>query len=219
MEIFRFSLGSLQANCYLLVKNEKCLIIDPADDASFILTEIQRKKLDLVALFATHGHFDHIMAVGEIQLSYPAPFYISKDDLFLVKRIHQTAKYFLGYEPYFLPPKHIEYFPSTLSLGWNMKIISTPGHTPGSVCFYFPPTRKATEGKVERGLLFTGDTLFKDGVGSHDHSYSSKKDLYSSISKILRIPGETIIFPGHGEETTISQEKKRYIKPQGKLRS
>lgn len=200
MEIFRFSLGSLQANCYLLVKNEKCLIIDPADETSFILTEIQRKKLALVAMFATHGHFDHIMAVGEIQLSFPVPFYVSKDDLFLIKRIRQTAKYFLGYEPYLLPPRQIELLPSVSPPGWNMEIIATPGHTPGGTCFYF---------KKEKAL-FTGDTIFKDGVGSYDHAYSNKNELYRSITKILELPSGTKVYPGHGEETTISKEKERF---------
>ena len=199
MEILRYSLGSLQANCYLLIEENECLIIDPADEASFILTELQRRRLRLAGMLATHGHFDHIMAAGEIQLSFKIPLQIFKEDLFLVERPNETAKYFLGFDPNSLKPKDLKFIKEgELKTGdFKMKTIHTPGHTPGSACFYFPKSK----------TLFTGDTLFKDGIGSYDHSYSNKKELFSSVSKILKMPGETTVYPGHGERTTISQEK------------
>ena len=85
MKITTYPLGQLQANCYLLVHDKDCILIDPADDASFLLEEISRQNLNLVAMLATHGHFDHVMAVGEIQLSLKVPFYIHGKDLFLIK--------------------------------------------------------------------------------------------------------------------------------------
>lgn len=111
MKISIFSLGQLQTNCYLLEQNGECIIIDPADDAGFLLEELSRRNLKLMALLATHGHFDHIMAVGEIQLSFAVPFYISEKDLFLVKRVKETARHFLGYEPFVVPPKQINSLP------------------------------------------------------------------------------------------------------------
>jgi Zn-dependent hydrolases, including glyoxylases len=199
MIVKKYSLGSLQANCYFLIEENDLILIDPGDDASFILEEIQRQRLNLKAIFATHGHFDHIGAVGEIQQSFNVPFYINEKDLFLVKRLNETAKYFLGYNPYFLSPKNIKKLNNkTFHVSrFTFDIIFTPGHTPGSVCFYFEDEK----------IIFTGDTLFKDGIGRYDFSYSDKKKLFESLKKILSLPDETIIYPGHGEETTVGIEK------------
>jgi len=198
MTIKKYHLGSLAANCYFLIEDSDLLLIDPGDEASFILEEIQRQRLNLKAIFATHGHFDHIGAVGEIQKSFDVPFYISKKDLFLVERLNETAKYFLGYNPYFLPPKNIkELNKKTFHVSrLTFNVIPTFGHTPGSVCFYFEKEK----------VIFTGDTLFKDGIGRTDFSYSSFEDLKKSLKKIFLLPKETIVYPGHGEETTIGKE-------------
>ena len=195
MTIKKYSLGLLQTNCYFLIKDNDLILIDPGDEASFILEEIQRQKLNLIGILATHGHFDHIGAVGEIQKSFNIPFYINQKDLFLVKRLNETAEYFLGYNPYFLPPKNIKKLNNkTFHVSrFTFDVISTPGHTPGSVCFYFEKEK----------LIFTGDTLFKDGVGRTDFSYSSRKDLENSLKKIFSLPKKTAVYPGHGGETTI----------------
>ena len=88
MHVFRFPLGQMQTNCYLVVQENNCIVIDPADAAEFILEEIQRRNLTLQGLVVTHGHFDHLMAVGEIQLSFPhIPLYIHSEDIFLAKRL------------------------------------------------------------------------------------------------------------------------------------
>jgi hydroxyacylglutathione hydrolase len=204
MQVNKYSLGELQANCYLLTIDNQCLIIDPADEGSFILEEIQRRNLKLVAMLATHGHFDHLMAVGEIQLSFNVPLYVNKADNFLIDRLTETAIHFLGHKPIIVPIKNIENFKnknlfqisnSPREAGFKFQILNTPGHTPGSNCFYFK----------EEGILFTGDTLFKDGVGRTDLSYSSKKDLDISLKKILALPEETIIYPGHGEEAIVDE--------------
>jgi len=199
MIIKKYSLGQLLSNCYFLIKDNQVILIDPGDEASFILDEIQRQKLNLVGIFATHGHFDHIGAVGEIQRSFDVPFYINQKDMFLVKRLNETAKYFLGYNPYFLSPKNIkELNKKAFHVSrFTFNVIPTPGHTPGSVCFYFQDEK----------IIFTGDTLFKSGIGRYDFSYSNKKELFQSLKKILDLPEETIVYPGHGDKTTINNEK------------
>jgi len=194
MEIITYQLGSLQANCYLLVNDKDCLIIDPADDAAFLLEEIQRRRLNLVAMLATHGHFDHIGAAGEIQLSINVPLYIFKEDQFLVDRVEETAEHFLDFKPYIIKPKNIKYLTEKnfqLPI-FNFQIIKTPGHTPGGCCFYFK----------EENALFTGDTLFAEGVGRTDLSYSSKSDLNKSLEKIHKLE-DVVIYPGHGESVMI----------------
>jgi hydroxyacylglutathione hydrolase len=200
MKIVKYSLGQLQANCYFLIEGQNCLIIDPADDASFILEELQRQRLNLVGMLATHGHFDHVMAVGEIQQSINIPLHIHEKDNFLINRLEQTAEHFLGYKPIILPIKKIENSKIKNSLkieNFKLKIIYTPGHTPGSCCFYFK----------EENALFTGDTLFKEGIGRTDFSYGSKDDLKKSLNKILALPEETIIYSGHGEDSIIQDER------------
>ncbi len=199
MKILCFPLGQMQANCYFLIEENNCLIIDPADEASFILEQIQRRKLNLVGLLATHGHFDHIMAVGEIQLSFKVPFFIFKEDLFLAERLNETAKYFLGYDPNTIPPRNVRFLKhGELKIGnFKLKIIPTPGHTPGSSCFYFEKDK----------ILFAGDTLFKDGIGRYDFSYSSKNDLKKSLNRLFDLPKDTVVYSGHGKKTTIGKEK------------
>lgn len=201
MIIKKYSLGQLQANCYFLINNQDCLIIDPADDAPFILEELQRHQLNLVGMLVTHGHFDHVGAVGEIQLSFNVPLYIFKEDQFLINRLNETAKYFLGFDPHFIKPITVKYLTNSKFKVQNLefKIIKTPGHTPGSCCFYFK----------EENSLFTGDTLFKDGIGRYDFSYSNKDKLKNSLEKIFELPKETIVYSGHGDETSVKKEMRR----------
>lgn len=199
MKILRFPLGQLEANCYFLIKEDQCLIIDPADEASFILEELQRRDLKLVEMLATHGHFDHVMAAGEIQSSLKVTLYISKKDFFLINRLIDTSEHFLGYKPVIVPPKDIGFFDKEMFhvSPFMFHMLNTPGHTPGSCCFYFP----------EEKVIFTGDTLFKDGVGRWDFSYSNKKDLDNSLRKIFKLPEEITVYPGHGEKTILRREK------------
>jgi len=207
MIIRKFSLGQLQANCYFVIDHHDCLIIDPADDANFLLEEILRQKLSIKALLATHGHFDHLMAVGEIQASFKAPLYISDKDLFLVDRLDETAAYFLGCQTSIIKPSIIKKIsqekPDRTNLlpAFGLEIIPTPGHTPGSLSFYFPKVK----------TIFSGDTLFKQGIGRYDFSYARKKDLESSLKKILQLPEKTVVYPGHGDATTIKDEKSNLL--------
>ena len=163
-------------------------------------TNLQKsgKNIELEALFLTHGHFDHCMAAGEIQMSLDVPLYLHKKDQFLIDRLDSTAEHFLGYKPIIIPPKNVKYISSKLKVkSLKLQILETPGHTPGGVCYYFP------DGKI----VFTGDTLFAGAIGRTDLSYSNKKDLWSSLKTILALPEETTIYPGHGESTYIGEEK------------
>jgi len=210
MRIHTYPLGELQANCYLIENEGKGILIDPADDGSFLLEELQRKNVELEALFLTHGHFDHCMAAGEIQLAFGGvvetphgvsvpSLYMNKKDQFLIDRLESTAEHFLGYKPIIIPPKNIKYMEigELEIINLKLKILSSPGHTPGGVCYYFP----------EEAALFTGDTLFAGAIGRTDLSYSNKKDLWSSLKTILALPEETTIYPGHGESTYIGEQK------------
>ena len=150
-------------------------------------------------ILATHGHFDHIMAANELQLAYNIPFIIHKSDEFLVKRMSNTAKHFIG-ENDALEPKISAYIDKTIELKkekW-FEVIETPGHTPGSVCFY---------NKINN-FLIAGDLIFEaGGVGRTDYQYGDSDILMRSIKDILKLPEATTIYSGHGSVFTIADFK------------
>ncbi len=203
MKIRKYSVGQLQANCYFLIEDKKLLIIDAGGDADFLLEQIQRERLEPLGIFATHGHFDHILGVGEIQLSFDLPLYIFKQDEFLVKRAKETTRYFLRVDPQMVEPQKFKWLKTgKLTLGpFSCDVLHTPGHTPGACCFYFKKDK----------TIFTGDTLFKGAVGRFDHKYSDKKKLEHSLETLFKLPEETLVYPGHGEETLIQAEKEEEL--------
>lgn len=198
IKLLNYKVGALQTNCYILSKGSNALIFDAGDSAEFILEKILELKLKPLAIFASHGHFDHIIAVGEIQLSFDIPFYISKEDLFLLERAKKTAEFFLKTKQDYIKPKNIKDLKEgKLKVGQiELDVLKTPGHTPGSTCFKF------------KNFVLTGDTLFKGAVGRYDFSYSSKKDLIQSINRLYKLSGDTVVYPGHEDVTTIGHEKK-----------
>lgn len=191
MKVITFILGELQTNCYIVIyqNTNQCLIIDPADEANFISEQILRQNLKPTAIIATHGHFDHILAADELQMAFAIPFYIHQRDLFLVKNLQKSASFWTKRKIVEKSPEKISFFQAHTRNFAGLKIIHTPGHTPGSVCLYFP----------EEKTLFTGDTLFANGVGRTDFAYSSEKDLLTSLKNLSQLPPETKLYPGHGE--------------------
>lgn len=199
-------LGQLETNCYLVWDEEtkEGLVIDPADDGVGISEELINKGIKLVGVVMTHGHFDHSLAALDLKLMYNVPVYISSKDKFLLDRQDETAKHFLKMDvktPNILNiDKDLEEI-SEINFGKSkLEVIKTPGHTPGSVCFY---TR-------EDNLLFSGDTLFKDLRGRTDFKYGSTKKIFESLRKLMELPEDTDVFSGHGEPTSIGREKERY---------
>lgn len=196
--------GELQTNCYLVWnKSKECLIIDPGGEGVEIGEEIRILGLVARGILATHGHFDHILGVLDLKLIYEIPFYCSSKDKFLLDRAKSTARYFLK-RKIEVPDIKIDYDLDKIekiSVGEEeLKLIKTPGHSPGGVCFY---------NKKER-ILFSGDTVFAGSIGRTDSSYGSKEDLDKSLKKIWRLSKDTVILPGHGEETTVKRERLRF---------
>lgn len=203
VDIIVLTVGSMQENCYVVTDTctKESYIIDPGDEGNFIAEQIQKYGFIPKAILATHGHFDHIMGARELQLIYSIPFYIHKDDIFLVERMSETAEHFLQHAVSDPPPviNHNLSDKDVFKFGSSaLFVIATPGHTPGSVCFM-----------VKGGeSLFVGDTLFADGgVGRTDFSYSDKRKLDKSIRSILKHSDTMALYPGHGEKTNIFKEK------------
>ena len=197
------TVGALATNCYILVgENKQAVIVDPGDDADYIINTLNDLQCQPICLMATHGHFDHILAARELQLAFKIPFFIHKADTFLVSRMQGSARHFLQYEVVESPPEISSTFETRFPFkfdGAHIEIIESPGHTPGSVCFYLPEIK----------TLLSGDTIFAGGaVGQTDFSYSSQIELAQSMKKITRLPEETLVYPGHGDPTTIAKESK-----------
>ena len=185
------TVGQMAANCYVVVGGNEAVVIDPGDDGEYVVGKIQGTGARLVAIIASHGHSDHVTAAFELQLALGAPFYIHASDIFLLDRMRV---------PRTDPPPTVTKTLSdrdTITIGtYSLKVMHTPGHTPGGITLY----------EKSSGIAFVGDVLFAGGsVGRTDFSYSEPVDLTRSIQKILALPPETVLYCGHGEPTTVSK--------------
>ncbi len=194
MEILSFSLGALNTNAYLVFcpKTRQGLIIDPADEANFLSEKILREKIKPLAIVATHGHFDHLLAANELQLAFGIPFLIHQNDQKILSTMQKSASWHLRRKMSEEPPKKLSFLKEGEEICFgkeSLTVIELPGHTPGSIGLY----------NFSQKILFSGDTIFKDGVGRADFSYSSPENLASSLQKIKEKFSGFMVFPGHGE--------------------
>ncbi|MDP1722629.1 MAG: MBL fold metallo-hydrolase [Candidatus Gottesmanbacteria bacterium] len=200
--IKRLIVGQMQANCYLVIDESlgQAVIIDPGDDAEYIIDTVTQLKARPMAILATHGHFDHVMAGFALQHTFSIPFYMHPLDQFLLDGMDASAKHFLGLPRADPAPTITHGLEGDMVLvcgSIKFFIIYSPGHTPGSVSIIT---------KDEKNI-FVGDLLFHGGsVGRTDFSYSDATQLIHSIGKILDLPDATIIYPGHGDPTTVGGE-------------
>ena len=194
MEILSFSLGALNTNAYLVFcpKTRAGLIIDPADEANFLSEKILREKIKPLAIVATHGHFDHLLAANELQLAFGIPFLIHQNDQKILSTLQKSASWHLRRKMSEEPPKKLSFLKEGEKIYFGkewLTVIELPGHTPGSIGLY----------NFSQKILFSGDTIFKDGVGRADFAYSSPESLTQSLQKIREKFAGFRIFPGHGE--------------------
>jgi len=200
MFLRRIVVGSFQANCYIIADEKKGegLIIDPGGDAGLILNVVKRNKLRIIYIIATHAHIDHIADAVVVKESTGAKFLLHSLDAPFLNDPNLNLSFFLD-TPCTLPsPDRLLQEGENLKIGdIEIKILHTPGHTPGSI-------------SLEAGeCIFTGDTLFAQGVGRVDLPGGDFKALQMSIrEKIFSLPDKTKVFPGHGPETFIAKEKR-----------
>lgn len=199
LKIQTLIVGQLQTNCYLVSDpgSHEAFIIDPGDDASYIADVILKHHVSPIAILATHGHFDHILSAFELQHTFSIPVYLNDRDAFLASRMRETAQHYLSV-PVVEPPPIVdpEFQKRKFFMvgSYRFDVLETPGHTPGGVSFYC---------KKEQ-ICFTGDTVFAHGaIGDWHHEYSDKQTLLASVKKILALPKRTLLYPGHGDETTV----------------
>jgi hydroxyacylglutathione hydrolase len=208
----QLTLGELDTHCYLVWCDQtlECLIIDPGATGEYISETILRLQLKPLAILLTHGHFDHCLGALEVKLNFSLPLLLHQKDLFLLRLAQKSAEHWLKHSVDPIPDPDGFLDPSSiLSFGEErLIVIETPGHTPGSICFLHEPTPANKDAFMfaQPPLLFSGDTLFKDSVGSTNHRYSNVLSLSKSIEKLKKLPAETVVYPGHGASTTIGEE-------------
>ncbi len=193
-----FSFSPYGTNTYLITNEKNAVIIDAAADAQALLAEVEKHKLFVRAVLLTHSHFDHIDAVDTICNATSAPLYIHTLETKALQDPIANASALLLQEN-----RTVNTVPKTLSEGQVLsfgslcfRVLHTPGHTAGSVCYY----------QEQEGILFSGDTLFCGSIGRMDLPSGNQAQMKESLARLCTLPPKTIVYPGHAQKTTIAQE-------------
>ena len=194
--IKRIVVGALETNCYIFADMDKSVValIDPGSDGDGIKSEIEKLDVEIKCIINTHGHGDHISS----NRRFDAPIHIHKLDADFLGNSELNFSAAFGITIKSPPADHLLKDGDIIKIGdLELKVIHTPGHTPGSISL------------LTDGAVFTGDTLFKGGVGRTDFPYGSDKQLMDSIKyKLFTLDDEIVVYPGHGSSSTIGKEKR-----------
>jgi glyoxylase-like metal-dependent hydrolase (beta-lactamase superfamily II) len=204
MFLKRFVVGRLDANCYLIAceESKKAVVVDPGSEgeADLVLDILKKKDFMLKYIINTHGHSDHIGGNRELKSLTSAKILIHELDAEMLVDAKKNLSFLIGKELISPPADQFLKEGDEITFGsLKLKIIHTPGHTPGGICL------------VLDDIVFTGDTLFAGGIGRTDLPGGSYDDIQKSIKdKLLKLGDDKIIYPGHGPSSTIGKEKKGY---------
>lgn len=201
MKIYAIQVGEIYTNCYLILNEDtrEIIIVDPGDDAERISEKIRELEGRPVAVFLTHGHYDHILAVNDLREAYPAiEVYIGEKDAAMLKNDSLNCTCY-GTR-ILVEPDHLVREGTVIDLaGFHCTVMHTPGHTAGSVCYYYE----------DQHVLFAGDTLFYRSYGRTDLPTGSNREMVTSLVRLLtELPEDVTVLCGHDRSTTIGYEKK-----------
>ena len=191
--------GEIDTNCFIAADPETLegVVIDPGEEADRILEAAEKSKISIKHIIATHGHYDHLGAVNELKKRTGADFIINKKDVFFAENPAVNGSAFFGDGTVkAAADKYVSEGDIIKVNGLEFKVINTPGHTPGGICLL--------SGKH----LFSGDTLFNGSIGRTDFPKADQRDMLSSLAKLMELEDDTRVHPGHGEETTIGEERR-----------
>ena len=186
MKIFTLPLGAYQTNTYIVANDDRCVIIDAGYAPDTILRFLRENALSAEAIFLTHGHFDHVGAVKDLAKQLGGPVYIHAAELSMPEAMTAGPLYFTHA---YGEGDRIE------KAGISFRVLHTPGHTPGSVCL------------MAETALFSGDTLFAGSCGRTDLPGGDWATIRRSLNRLAQLDSDLSVYPGHGEGTTLSQEK------------
>jgi hydroxyacylglutathione hydrolase len=196
-----FPVGPLQCNCTLLgdEATKEAIVIDPGDEISRIHNRVTSLGLKLKQILITHAHIDHVGGALRLKRLTDAPILINENDLPLLQMMAEQAAWLGVPTPETAPPDEGLIDGQQVGLvNYPAQIIHTPGHTQGSVCLHFVPLK----------MVFAGDTLFAGSIGRTDLPGGDSEQIIDSIhSRLLKLPEETRVIPGHGPATTIGNER------------
>jgi hydroxyacylglutathione hydrolase len=193
--------GPLQCNCSIIgdETTREAIVIDPGDDIADILSIIRKHNLQVKQIVITHAHIDHVGGAAKLKAATGAPILLNQNDYALLKMLDAQADW-VG----MAPPGKVEIDESAedasvVRVGSHAaNVIQTPGHTEGSICLYFPAEKR----------LIAGDTLFAGSIGRTDLPGGSFEKIIDSLhERVLALPDDTIVLPGHGPATTIGEER------------
>ena len=197
MKITRLTVGPFQENCYLVADPDtsSAVLIDPGEEGHRLVDAVRAAGVRLEAIWVTHAHLDHVGGIAEVKRHFDVPIFLHPDDLTLYRLAdRQAAAYGL---PFDTPPVPDRWFMEgdRLSLGaLRFDVLHAPGHAPGHVVIH------------GEGVAFCGDCVFAGSIGRTDLPMSDARALARSLERIAELPGQTILHPGHGPQTTIERE-------------
>lgn len=201
MKIEKFVIGMVSTNCYLVTNEEskESFIVDPGVYQEEIVSYIKNAGVTVQAILLTHGHFDHIMGIDGFLQEFPVPVYAHEEEKVLLENASYNASSRYGEGYTFSGATYVKDGQILEVAGTKVQVIYTPGHTIGGCCYYLEKEQ----------VLFSGDTLFQESIGRSDLPTGSASKLVRSVKeKLLVLPENVKVYPGHEEMTTIEMEKK-----------
>ncbi|WP_027963435.1 MBL fold metallo-hydrolase [Halalkalibacillus halophilus] len=199
MNIYTYPLGLLGTNCYLIEENGAVIIVDPGGEASEVIRFIEERSFQVEAILLTHAHFDHIGGVDQVRGHFNVPVYIHAEeaDWLTTPELNGSKKFQVGEVKTSVGADHYIQEGKTSIGQFSFEVLYTPGHSPGSISFFFE----------NNSTLIAGDTLFQGGIGRTDLPFGDHHTLISSIkTKIMNLPEDTQVYPGHGPKTSVQKE-------------
>lgn len=201
LKIGRMVIGSVGTNCYFLYKDgeHEVIVVDPADKGDQIYHALESKDFNVVGILLTHAHFDHIWGANKLRELSGAKIYAldAEKNICEDPSLNLSAQFGRSYTV--VADEYVEDGAEITIADITCKVIATPGHTEGSCCYYFE----------DAGFLVCGDTVFLESVGRTDFPTGSSSKLIRSIKeKIFVLPDDVVLYPGHGDSTTVEHEKK-----------